>query len=208
MHNKLYLSFFLSLLFAFLVIGVFVVAYTKQKEVVPQNTVNVTVTKEPSPFLTTQPPETLPWQNSTCGNGICEKCESSAECCNYPPVKDNKGTIIYPPPTCIGLCASDCKALNQETTKQVTGVITSVLNGLAVDGNCSVFVGTTEIIITHSGERNPRMVPKEKGSITGISCKANEDLSNNVGKEIEGYGAWNGTYITVEGDKKYFILVK
>lgn len=52
--------------------------------------------------------EDVEWKNSACGNGVCEKCESDRECCNYAPKKDKNGQTVYPPPTCMGKCARDC----------------------------------------------------------------------------------------------------
>jgi hypothetical protein len=52
--------------------------------------------------------EKMPWENSTCGNGKCEACESRDSCCNYPPKKDKNGKMVYPPPTCVGQCIKDC----------------------------------------------------------------------------------------------------
>lgn len=54
-------------------------------------------------------PTEYPWLKSVCGNGICEKCESDNDCCNYAPVKTKSG-YAYPPPTCLGLCPNDCPA--------------------------------------------------------------------------------------------------
>jgi len=51
-----------------------------------------------------------PWENSVCGNGICDPCENT--CCNYPCVTDPKsGQLMCPPPTCLGYCPQDCKAV-------------------------------------------------------------------------------------------------
>lgn len=46
-----------------------------------------------------------PWENSVCGNGICEICESSEECCNYP-----CSGQACPPPSCEGHCPEDCSS--------------------------------------------------------------------------------------------------
>ena len=60
-----------------------------------------------SPFPT--PQTKMPWENSVCGNGICEPCESRSECCNYPCITDAKGSLMCPPPTCLGHCSQDCQ---------------------------------------------------------------------------------------------------
>ena len=49
-------------------------------------------------------PVAWPWENSVCGNGICEQCEDMNSCCNYP--CNESGAC--PPPTCLGWCSQDC----------------------------------------------------------------------------------------------------
>lgn len=64
-----------------------------------------TQVKEALPSPTPKPA----WENSTCGNGICEPCEDKSECCNYPCRIDPKsGNEFCPPPTCLGNCPEDC----------------------------------------------------------------------------------------------------
>ena len=43
---------------------------------------------------------------TVCGNGVCERCESTSECCNYPCNADGACS----PPSCVGWCAKDCQA--------------------------------------------------------------------------------------------------
>ena len=62
-----------------------------------------------SPFPT--PQTKMPWEDSICGNGICEPCESRNECCNYPCKPDGS----CPPPTCLGHCPQDCQTIPTTT---------------------------------------------------------------------------------------------
>lgn len=83
--------------------------------VVWEKKARLTVTPKPTPSigkkLTPIPtlPETettkIPWEDSVCGNGICEPCEN--ECCNYPCNPDGS----CPPPTCLGYCLKDCQSV-------------------------------------------------------------------------------------------------
>lgn len=157
-------------------------------------------TVAPSPRM-----EKMPWENSTCGNSICEMCESEDACCNYPPTRDKNGTMIYPPPTCMGSCAIDCKS--EKGTKSVTGTITSYSNDLPKDGNCVIVVKGINIAIGIGGDRMPAMKPQEKGRISGINC-TDAELSNAIGRNVSAYGYWNGYYLTVEGDTRYYVEVK
>ncbi len=59
-------------------------------------------------------PTPYPWEQSSCGNNVCERCESENECCNYPCVDG-----ACPPPTCMGLCLEDCRNPQQPTTSPV-----------------------------------------------------------------------------------------
>jgi len=156
--------------------------------------------------------EKLPWAESSCGNGVCERCESESDCCNYPPKKDKNGKMIYPPPTCLGHCPEDCKdnvpnKFIPPEELQVSGTITSFENTLEVDGNCEVTVNDIRIVIRHSGERLPTWILKEKGVVSGIKCFDSTDLAPFIGKKLDAFGLWNGYYLTVEGDKDYYIRV-
>lgn len=54
------------------------------------------------------------WENSICGNGICEPCEN--ECCNVPCQTDKRGQEYCPPPSCEGYCPQDCKTTSNWKT--------------------------------------------------------------------------------------------
>lgn len=65
--------------------------------------------KESLPIPKKEEERKMPWEDSVCGNGVCERCESKDECCNYPCTKDPiSGSQMCPPPTCLGRCEKDC----------------------------------------------------------------------------------------------------
>lgn len=67
----------------------------------------------PSPIPQTK----MPWEDSVCGNGICERCEDRSECCNSPCTIDPiSGNQMCPPPTCVGWCSKDCESVTQPKT--------------------------------------------------------------------------------------------
>lgn len=83
-----------------------------EKKILPTPIPTPTISKEPTLTLIPSEAETtkIPWEDSICGNGICEQCESRSECCNYPCVTDSKtGNQVCPPPTCLGWCPQDCQ---------------------------------------------------------------------------------------------------
>ncbi len=92
--------------------------------------------------------------------------------------------------------------------KYITGTISSFSNELPMDGNCVVIVNDMKIAIAIGGDRIPTMIPKESGTVLGIECKGNSSLSIYIGRKIEAFGKWNGHYLTVEGNKNYYIQVK
>ena len=48
---------------------------------------------------------TFPWEKSICGNSICEECEDSNSCCDYPCPAEG----LCAPPMCLGHCPQDCE---------------------------------------------------------------------------------------------------
>jgi len=75
---------------------------------IPTPVVSPTPATKISPFPTSQ--ARMPWEDSVCGNRICEPCENT--CCNYPCVTDTKsGQLMCPPPTCLGYCPQDCQEI-------------------------------------------------------------------------------------------------
>jgi len=105
-HKKLALVVLVSLFFLVFGVGTF---YTSQqftnRSSILSPTPTIVQTSTITPIISNQPTvSTYPWEKSTCGNKLCEQCESNQECCNYP-CKDG----VCPPPTCLGNCPQDCK---------------------------------------------------------------------------------------------------
>lgn len=94
----------------------------------------------PSPTPQTK----MPWDDSVCGNGICERCESRNECCNYPCATDPiSGNQMCPPPTCLGWCPQDCTNITLSPTP-ITSCQTNAdcppSVGVCIPGNCPGWV--------------------------------------------------------------------